>query len=71
MARITVEIDEEFLADVRTEFGVDSDEEAVRAAVVDAAKRLRRREFSDAIKSGELDLMDDADGAPPKGSAAA
>lgn len=60
MARITVEIDAEFLEDIRKAYGAETDEEAVKAAVVDAAKRLRRREFSDAIKSGEIDLMYDA-----------
>ncbi|MET7621478.1 type II toxin-antitoxin system VapB family antitoxin [Streptomyces sp. NPDC005408] len=71
MARITVEIDDEFLADVRTEFGVETDEEAVEAAVMDAAKRLRRREFSDAIKSGEIDLTYDVRDDPGQGTSAA
>ena len=60
MARVSVDIDEEFLADVRAVFGAETDEEAVKAAVEDVAKRLRRQEFSDAIKSGEIDLMYDA-----------
>ncbi|MFI6702800.1 type II toxin-antitoxin system VapB family antitoxin [Streptomyces sp. NPDC050509] len=60
MALITVEIDGEFLEDIREAFGAETDEDAVKAAVVDAAKRQRRREFSDAIKSGEIDLTYDA-----------
>ncbi|MFE3825976.1 hypothetical protein [Streptomyces sp. NPDC059092] len=42
MARITVEIDGEFLEDIREAFGAETDEDAVRVAVVDAAKRQRR-----------------------------
>lgn len=57
---ITIEIDEEFLADVRAVFNAGTDEEAVKAAVVDAAKRLRRREFFEAIDSGEIDFTHDA-----------
>ncbi|MFE3251114.1 hypothetical protein [Streptomyces sp. NPDC059209] len=60
MARITVEIDEESLADIRTVFGAETDEEAVRAAVADAAKRLRRQEFFEAIDTGQIDLTYDA-----------
>lgn len=60
MARVTVDIDEEFLADIRARFGAETDEGAVTAAVVSAAKYQRRQEFADAIKSGEIDLTYDA-----------
>ncbi|KIF76062.1 hypothetical protein QR77_23560 [Streptomyces sp. 150FB] len=60
MARVTVEIDEEFLADIRARFRVETDEAAVRAAVVDAAKYQRRQEFFDAIDSGTVDLTYDS-----------
>ncbi|MFD8967862.1 hypothetical protein ACFV0C_23195 [Streptomyces sp. NPDC059568] len=59
MARITVEIDGEFLEDIRAAFGAETDEEAIKAAVVDAAKRLRRREFFEAIDTGKIDLTYD------------
>ena len=59
MAHYKVQIDEKFVADARTAFGAETDEAAIRAAVEDAAKRLRRQEFSDAIKSGEIDFMPD------------
>lgn len=61
VARINVEfeIDEELLADARTALGVETDADAAQAALVEVAKRLRRQEFSDAIKSGEIDFMTD------------
>ncbi|MCP3817914.1 type II toxin-antitoxin system VapB family antitoxin [Streptomyces sp. A3M-1-3] len=73
MARIAVEIDidEEFLADARAALGTESDEETLKAAVVDAAKRLRRQEFFDAIDSGKIDLTHDARNDPGQGRSAA
>ncbi|MFI5758117.1 type II toxin-antitoxin system VapB family antitoxin [Streptomyces sp. NPDC051569] len=71
MARISVDIDGEFLEDIRAAFGAETDEAAVLAAVVDAAKRLRRQEFSDAIKTGEIDLMYDVRNDPRQESSAA
>ncbi|MEU8627201.1 hypothetical protein [Streptomyces sp. NPDC048669] len=41
---------------------METDEQAIAAAVEDAAKRLRCEEFSDAIKSGEIDFMPDVPG---------
>jgi Arc/MetJ family transcription regulator len=70
VARITIEIDEEFLADIRTRFGAETDEDAVTAAVVAAAKFQRRQEFADAIKSGEIDLTYDARDDPGQGGSA-
>lgn len=71
VARISVEIEEEFLADVRAVFGAETDEEAVKAAVVDVAKRLRRQEFFDAIDTGEIDLTYDARNERGEGRSAA
>ncbi|MEW1692543.1 type II toxin-antitoxin system VapB family antitoxin [Streptomyces sp. NPDC091265] len=64
MARYTVLIGEAFVADAREKYGMESDEQAVAAAVEDAAKRLRREEFSDAIRSGEIDFMPEVPGGP-------
>jgi Arc/MetJ family transcription regulator len=69
MARVTVEIDEEFLADIRTRFGAETDEDAVTAAVLAAAKHQRRQDFAEAIKSGEIDLTYDARDDPGRGRA--
>ncbi|MEV0785522.1 hypothetical protein AB0I52_21625 [Streptomyces sp. NPDC050423] len=71
MARYTVRIDEAFVADARAKYGVETDEQAITAAVEDAAKRLRREEFSDAIKSGEIDFMPDVPGGPGQETSAA
>ncbi|MEV0320826.1 hypothetical protein ACIBKX_23390 [Streptomyces sp. NPDC050658] len=60
MARnVTIEMDEGFLADLRKVFDVETDEEAVREAAMRLAMYVRRQEFIDDIKSGEIDLQYD------------
>lgn len=71
MAQYTVRIDEALVADAREKYGAQTDEQAIMAAVEDAAKRLRREEFSDAIKSGEIDFMSDVSGGPGQETSAA
>ncbi|MFC9623378.1 type II toxin-antitoxin system VapB family antitoxin [Streptomyces sp. NPDC056930] len=71
MAQYTVRIDAAFVADARKAYGAETDEQAIQAAVEDAAKRLRRQEFSDAIKSGEIDFMPDVPSGPGQETSAA
>lgn len=59
MARVEIELSEEDLAELRELFGVETDAEAVAAAVVEMSKLQRRRAFSEAVKSGEIDFMPD------------
>lgn len=71
MARVTIEMDEDFLADLRKILDTESNEEAVKEAAMRLAKLQRRREFADAIKSGEIDLMYDVRDQPEDGTAQA
>lgn len=71
MAQYTVRIDEALVADAREKCGSETDEQAIVAAVEDAAKRLRREEFFDAIDSGSIDLGHDARNEPGQGRSAA
>ena len=72
MARnVTIEMDEGFLADLRRAFGVESDEEAVKEAAMRLAKYMRRQDFIEAVRTGQIDLQYDVRDEHGKGSSAA
>ncbi|MFG2143909.1 hypothetical protein ACGFRG_06865 [Streptomyces sp. NPDC048696] len=72
MARnVTIEMDEDFLADLRKVFGVQTDEEAVKEAAMRLAKYVRRQDFIDDIRSGRITLQYDLPNEHGQGSSAA
>jgi Arc/MetJ family transcription regulator len=60
MSRMELEIDEDLLAEARGYLGAGSAEETVRAALLEAVQRARRRELAATIAAGELVFLDDA-----------
>ncbi|MCX4824706.1 hypothetical protein OG883_33595 [Streptomyces sp. NBC_01142] len=72
MARnVTIEMDEDFLADLRKVFGVETDEAAVKEAAMRLAKYVRRQDFIEDVRSGRIDLQYDVRDEPGEGSSAA
>ncbi|MGW6456885.1 type II toxin-antitoxin system VapB family antitoxin [Streptomyces sp. NPDC055078] len=66
MSRVVVDLDAELITEALRLFGTTSADAAVRAAVDDAVKRRLRREFRDAIRSGELDVSEIVDSTGPR-----
>lgn len=61
MSRTVIDLDDEIVEQAMHIYGTTTKAAAVRLAMEDGVKRRLRREFAEAIKSGEVDL---ADGGP-------
>ncbi|GAA3374360.1 hypothetical protein GCM10020367_37960 [Streptomyces sannanensis] len=66
MSRTVIDLDDEIVAQAMRLYGVTTKAAAVRAAMEDAVKRRLRREFFEAIDSGELDFSEIVESTGPK-----
>jgi len=66
MSKFVVDIDDTLLTEAADLFGTSTKVATIRAALEAEINRRKRREFADAIKSGEIDLTYDSrrDGFP-------
>ncbi|MDX2699506.1 type II toxin-antitoxin system VapB family antitoxin [Streptomyces ipomoeae] len=79
MSRTVIDLDDQMVAEAMRIYGTTIKAKAVRMAMEDAVKRHLRREFAEAVKSGELDFSEiitstgpkDMDGTSDTGGAAA
>ncbi|RKN06287.1 type II toxin-antitoxin system VapB family antitoxin [Streptomyces radicis] len=68
MSRTIIDLDDEIVAEAMRLYGTRTKAAAVRAAMEDAVKRRLRREFADAVKSGELDFSEIIENTGPAGT---
>ncbi|MFR9723344.1 type II toxin-antitoxin system VapB family antitoxin [Streptomyces sp. MS19] len=68
MPRIVIDLDDWIIDEAMRLYGTRSRTAAVRAAVEDAVRRRLRREFADAVKSGELDFSEIIENTGPLGT---
>ncbi|MGW0705041.1 type II toxin-antitoxin system VapB family antitoxin [Streptomyces sp. NPDC002643] len=58
MSRTVIDLDDRIVAEAMRIYGTTIKAKAVRMAMEDAVKRHLRREFAEAVKSGELDFSE-------------
>lgn len=66
MSRTVIDLDDQMVAEAMRIYGTTIKAKAVRMAMEDAVKRHLRREFAEAVKSGELDFSEIVDATGPK-----
>ncbi|MCP3819864.1 type II toxin-antitoxin system VapB family antitoxin [Streptomyces sp. A3M-1-3] len=66
MTRTVIDLDDKVVEEAMRLYGVTTKAAAVRAAMEDAVKRRLRREFRDAIRSGEIDTTEIVESTGPK-----
>ncbi|WP_128378669.1 type II toxin-antitoxin system VapB family antitoxin [Streptomyces cavernae] len=71
MSRTVIDLDDRMVAEAMRIYGTTIKAKAVRMAMEDAVKRHLRREFAEAIKTGEFDFSDIVASTGPKGADAA
>ncbi|MBA2806459.1 type II toxin-antitoxin system VapB family antitoxin [Streptomyces sp. KM273126] len=68
MSRTVIDLDDQMVAEAMRIYGTTIKARAVRMAMEDAVKRHLRREFAEAVKSGELDFSEIVASTGPKGT---
>ncbi|MEU7024229.1 type II toxin-antitoxin system VapB family antitoxin [Streptomyces sp. NPDC046203] len=66
MTRIVIDLDDQLVEEAKRLYGVTTEAAAVQAAAEDAVRRRLRREFRDAIRSGEIDTTEIRESTGPK-----
>ena len=66
MSRTVIDLDDRIVAEAMRIYGTTIKAKAVRMAMEDAVKRHLRREFAEAVKSGELDFSEIVETTGPK-----
>jgi hypothetical protein len=62
MARISFDVNGEWLADAREELGTETAEETINAALGEVARRKRAKDLIATLESVEMDFRGSADG---------